>query len=323
MISPILDVVDLKIYFYTKHGIVRAVDGVELRVDNGDFIGVVGESGCGKSTVGLSFLRLVPPPGKIVEGEIRFRGEDLVKKNESEMRRTRGREIAMIFQDPTSSLNPVLTIGDQIGETLRLHRNMSKSEAETEAVSILKNVGIPNPEKMVHQYPHQYSGGMKQRAMIAMALSCNPKLLIADEPTTNLDATIQAQILALLEDIRRRLNTTIVIITHNIGVIAESCNRVAVMYAGKIVEVGEALTVFRGPAHPYTKALLDSIPQVGAAKELVSIPGSVPDLISPPSGCRFHPRCQYASTECMTETPELVNIGDNHSTACFNYKELQ
>jgi len=320
MSGTILAVDHLRTQYFTTHGVVRAVDDVHFKIQEGETYGLVGESGSGKSTVGLSIARLIPSPGQIVGGRILFQNEDLMEKSEGEMREVRGGKIAMIFQDPTNSLNPVFSIGSQIEEALRLHGNMDKREARMETIKILRKVGIPSPEKMTHQYPHQCSGGMRQRVMAAIALSCNAKLLIADEPTTNLDVTTQAQILHLLREIRRSFGTTILMITHNLGVIAEMCSEVAVMYAGKIVELGDTVTIFKRPMHPYTKALLDSVPRIDLeSKKLTPIPGSVPDLTSPIGGCSFHPRCKYATTRCQTEVPNLVRVEANHYFACLNY----
>ncbi len=318
MAEPLLKIQDLKTYFFIETGVVKAVDQLSMAVEKGDTFGVVGESGCGKSTVALSILRLVPVPGQIVGGNILFNNEDLLQKSESDMRKVRGRKISLIFQDPTDSLNPVFTIGSQISEVIRLHREMKNQSVKDEVVEVLKSVGIPSPETVLKHYPHEYSGGMRQRAMIAMALSCRPELLIADEPTTNLDVTIQAQILELLKNVKDQFKTTIMLITHNLGVIAEMCNRVAVMYAGKIVECSDVYTIFKDPLHPYTQALLQSIPRVDIERgKLSSIPGQVPDLVDVPEVCRFHDRCKYKMDVCEKRDPPLVKIGKDHMVSCF------
>jgi oligopeptide/dipeptide ABC transporter ATP-binding protein len=323
MREAILQINNLQTYYDTQHGVVKAVDDVSFEVFKEDFFGLVGESGCGKSTLGHSIPRLIRQPGRIVNGEIIFKNQNLLKKTETEMRDLRGSEISMIFQDPTNSLNPVFNIGGQIEESIILHRHLRKPEAKKEVIEVLRSVGIPDPERIVNQYPHEYSGGMKQRVMIAIALCCQPSLLIADEPTTNLDVTIQAQILDLLKLIRKIHETTMILITHNLGVVAETCERVGVMYAGKIVELGDTINIFKNPKHPYTIALLSAVPRIDIESEkLASIPGSVPDLISPPKGCNFCPRCKYSTTKCMNNTPKLENITEDHFVACYNYEAL-
>jgi len=319
----VLEVRGLKTQFFTRDGIVYAVDDVSFNVGEGETLGIVGESGCGKSVTSLSVMRLVPnPPGRIVAGEIRLatkRGmRDLVSLSEGEMRRIRGNEIAMIFQDPMTSLNPVYTIGNQLVEPLMLHLNLTKQEAEQRAVELLKRVGIPAAEDRINAYPHQFSGGMRQRVMIAMALACNPKLLIADEPTTALDVTIQAQILDLMAGLNRDFGTAIILITHDLGVVAEVCRRVIVMYAGKIVEEGSAKDLYGNPQHPYTMGLLRSVPRIGAnVKEpLVPIGGLPPDLLQPPSGCRFAPRCPRRRAKCA-EPPPLLETAPGQWAACW------
>jgi oligopeptide/dipeptide ABC transporter ATP-binding protein len=308
---PLLDVRDLRTYFRTESGVAKAVDGVSFHVNRGEVLGIVGESGCGKSVTSLSIMQLIPrPPGELVEGtSIRFKGEELVGVKESRMRDIRGNDIAMIFQEPMTSLNPVFTVGDQIGEALRLHRNVKKREARARAVEMLQLVGIPNPEERADVYPHQLSGGQRQRVMIAMALSCDPELLIADEPTTALDVTIQAQILELLADLRLRLGMAVILITHDLGVVAEVCDRVVVMYAGQVVEHGTVDQIFRDPRHPYTEGLLQAVPRLGMKKEsLAVIPGTVPPPTNWPIGCRFHARCPYGWDLCVKEAPPLLQI---------------
>lgn len=316
----LLQVRDLKTYFYTDAGVVRAVDGVSYDLKEGETLGLVGESGCGKSVSALSILRLIAnPPGKIVGGEIFFEGKDVLKISEEEIRNIRGNHIAMIFQEPMTSLNPVLTIGLQIGEALELHRNMNKKEAREEILRLLRMVGIPDPERRIGDYPHQFSGGMRQRVMIAMALSCNPKLLIADEPTTAVDVTIQAQLLEVVKELTSRLGTAVMLITHNLGVVARYVNRMAVMYAGRIVEQGPAAEVYAHPRHPYTIGLLASVPRLDKPRKerLVPIDGQPPNLILLPPGCSFMPRCSHRMEICSKERPELRPVGDGHFTACW------
>jgi len=320
IMSTLLQVKDLKTYFYTDAGIVKAVDGVSYALSEGETLGLVGESGCGKSVSALSILRLIAyPPGKIVGGEIFFEGKNILKASEEEIREIRGNQIAMIFQEPMTSLNPVLTIGLQIGEALELHRNMNKKEAREEILRLLKMVGIPDPERRIDDYPHQFSGGMRQRVMIAMALSCNPKLLIADEPTTAVDVTIQAQLLEVVKELTSRLGTAVILITHNLGVVARHVNRMAVMYAGRIVEQGPAAEVYAHPQHPYTIGLLASVPRLDQPRKerLVPIDGQPPNLISLPPGCSFVPRCSYRMEICSKERPELRSVADRHFTACW------
>ncbi len=317
----LLEVRDLKTYFYTEDGVVPAVDGVTFSVEKGETIGIVGESGCGKSVTSLSVMRLIPnPPGKIIDGEITFEGESILEKNEAQMRHIRGNEISMIFQEPMTSLNPVFTIGDQIMEAIILHQKVGKREARRKAIEMLKLVGIPSAERRIDEYPHQMSGGMRQRVMIAMALSCNPKLLIADEPTTALDVTIQAQILDLMLKLKQDLGTAIMLITHDLGVIAETVNKVVVMYAGKIVESADVVSIFKKPEHPYTLGLLGSIPKVNEDRErLQVIEGVVPNPFSMPAGCRFHPRCTFARDICKEEEPGLVDVEDGHQVRCWKF----
>ncbi|MDI6793859.1 MAG: ABC transporter ATP-binding protein [bacterium] len=317
--SEILEVEDLTTYFHLDEGIVRAVDEVSFTVDQGETLGIVGESGCGKSVTSLSIMRLIPtPPGRIEKGRIFFKGRDLLRLSEPEMRRIRGKEISMIFQEPVASLNPVFTVGSQISEAIRLHQGLSKGEAIEKAVEMLKLVGIPLPEERIRAYPHQLSGGMCQRVMIAMALSSHPSLLIADEPTTALDVTIQAQILELLTGLQRKLGMTIILITHDLGVIAETADRVMVMYAGWVVEHAPVLDIFEKPKHPYTLGLLRSMPRLGqTATRLPTIEGLVPNPAHLPSGCYFNPRCPYSSDLCRKEKPELRQVAEGHWIRCY------
>jgi peptide/nickel transport system ATP-binding protein len=325
---PLLEIEDLRTHFFTRDGVVRAVDGVSLHVGEGETLAVVGESGCGKSVTSLSILRLVPsPPGRIVSGAIRFAGRDLLALSEAEMRRIRGNEISMIFQEPMTSLNPVLTIGRQIGETLRLHQGLDARAALRRGVEMLRLVHIPEPERRVEQYPHELSGGMRQRVMIAMALACNPKLLIADEPTTALDVTIQAQILDLMRELKARIGAAIVLITHDLGVVAEMAARVVVMYAGRKVEEAPVEALFRAPRHPYTAGLLASVPKLGSsvtgeAQRLADIPGTVPSLREAIPGCPFAPRCFLATERCRVEMPPFEAKAPAHAAACHHSDRL-
>lgn len=316
----ILDVKDLRTYFYTQEGEVKAVDGLSYYVNRGESVGLVGESACGKSVSALSILRLIPyPPGIIVGGEIFFQGDDLLKSSEEDMRHIRGNRIAMIFQEPTTSLNPVLTVKRQISEALELHRGMDKETSFQETVRLLKLVGIPDAERRAGDYPFQFSGGMQQRIMIAMALSCDPALLIADEPTTSVDVTVQAQLLEIIAELRERLGTAVIIITHNLGVVARYVDRVNVMYAGRLVETAPTDELYARPKHPYTIGLLASVPRLDSErkKSLRIIKGLPPNLSRLPGGCAFHPRCDYAMDRCREETPVLEEIGENHMRACF------
>ncbi len=319
----LLDLRDLKTYFFTSDGLAKAVDGVSYQLHRGETLGVVGESGCGKSVTALSVLRLVPdPPGRIVGGEIMFEGTNLLKLSRAEMRRIRGNDIAMIFQEPMTSLNPVFTIGNQISEAIILHQGLSKRAALAKSIDMLKKVGVSVPERRVHEYPHQLSGGMRQRAMIAMALSCNPKLLIADEPTTALDVTIQAQILDLMFSLKEELGMAVMFITHNLGVVAETARRVVVMYSGKVVEEGPVVEIFKQPQHPYTQGLLGSLPRLeekatGKKVRLQEIVGIVPSPYNLPSGCKFHPRCPKAQAICREHEPPLEKVPGGHDSACF------
>jgi oligopeptide/dipeptide ABC transporter ATP-binding protein len=322
--EKLLEVNNLKTYFYTEDGVVPAVDGVSFYIKPGESLGVVGESGCGKSVTSVSILRLVPnPPGKIMEGsEILFEGKNLLDLPEKEMRKIRGNEISMIFQEPMTSLNPVLRIGDQLKEVLMLHQGMNSEQARAKGIEMLKLVGIPRPEKVIDDFPHSLSGGMRQRVMIAMALSCNPKLLIADEPTTALDVTVQAQILELMNKLKKELNSSVMLITHNLGVVAETCDRVIVMYAGKVVEEGDIYSIFEDPKHPYTVGLLNSIPSIDERNEkLEAIPGVVPNPLNMPKGCRFEPRCKKAMARCKEEQPEITVLGEERNVRCFLYNK--
>ena len=324
--ETLLEVNNLKTYFYTEDGVVKAVDGVDFTVGRGEVLGLVGESGCGKSVTSLSIMRLIGIPGKVVEGEIMFEGRDLLKLSESEMVHMRGNRISMVFQQPQSSLNPVFKVADQVGEVLQIHQNMGKEESWNRAVELLRLVGIPDPESKAHSFPHEMSGGQAQRVMIAMALALNPQLLIADEPTTALDVTIQAQILDLLRDLRERMDTAVILITHDLGVISEMADRVAVMYAGRIVEQTDVRTLFREPMHPYTQGLMASIPVLGTVKDKLDvIPGSVPNLVNLPPGCQFAPRCrsrmQYQLKICTEIEPELEPVGTGHIARCWLYQD--
>jgi peptide/nickel transport system ATP-binding protein/oligopeptide transport system ATP-binding protein len=318
----ILDVQDLKTYFFTEAGTVKALDGVSFSVEQGSTLGLVGESGSGKSVTVQSVLRIIPKPGKIVQGKILFEGEDLVNKKEDEMRRYRGKKISLIFQDPTSSLNPLFTIGNQLADIVVAHNKMKKSEAIEHVIKTLKIARLPDPEEAATRYPHQFSGGMKQRICIARALLLNPQLLFADEPTTNLDVTIQAQIIKLLKDLQREVGMTLVMITHDMGIVTEICKNVVVLYGGHVMEIGDINTIFEKP-HPYTEALLKAVPRLDETKKLISIPGNIPNLITPPSGCVFHPRCQYAMDACKVGVPPLEEVGDRHKIACIRWREIQ
>ena len=325
--ETLLEVRNLKTYFYTEDGVVKAVDGVDFSVKRGEVMGLVGESGCGKSVTSLSIMRLVGMPGKVIDGEIVFDGKNILTLPESEMVHIRGNRISMIFQQPQSSLNPVFKVGDQIAEVLDIHQALGKKAGWDRAIELLRMVGIPDADRRAHAYPHELSGGMAQRVMIAMALACVPELLIADEPTTALDVTIQAQILDLMRDLRDKVNASILFITHDLGVVAEMCERVAVMYAGQIVEQTDVRTLFAEPRHPYTQGLIGSIPVLGIIKETLDvIPGNVPNLINLPPGCRFAPRCrlrvEHNLTVCTDQMPELGPIGDEgHLVRCWLYHD--
>jgi len=316
-----LEVQGLKTHFRTEEGIVKAVDGVDLALESGKTLGIVGESGCGKSITALSLMRLVSPPGEIVEGRILLKGENILEKTEGEMRRLRGNDISMIFQEPMTSLNPILEVGEQIAEAVRIHQKLGKRDAWKKAVEMLKLVGIPSPEKRATQYPYELSGGMRQRVMIAIALACNPQLLIADEPTTALDVTIQAQILELLKNLQRELGTAVVMITHDLGVVAETCDDVVVMYAGKVVEQADVFTLFESPKHPYTIGLMQSIPRPEQQhQELTPIRGTVPSPYDMPNGCSFAPRCPFAKEMCNDAQPDLID-SENGKVRCWMYTD--
>ena len=326
--QPLLAVKNLKTYFYTEDGIVRAVDGVDFDVYPGEVLGLVGESGCGKSVTSLSIMRLVSKPGRVNGGEILLNGEDLLNLKEEEMVKIRGNRVSMIFQQPQTALNPVFKVGDQLSEVLNVHQDLGKDAGWNRAVALLKMVGVPDPERRAHAYPHELSGGMAQRVMIAMALACVPELLIADEPTTALDVTIQAQILDLMRDLRRDMGTSVILITHDLGVVAEMADRVAVMYAGEIVEQADVTSLFDEPMHPYTQGLIGSIPILGEIKEKLDvIPGSVPNLVNLPPGCRFAPRCQarvkYGLEICTKTEPELNEAKANHLVRCWLYQNAE
>jgi peptide/nickel transport system ATP-binding protein len=324
MHERLLEIRGLKTHFKTDDGVVRAVDGVDLTIDRGETLGVVGESGCGKTVTAMTVLKLIQiPPGRIVEGSILWQGRDLVPLDADAMRRIRSKEIAIIFQEPMTSLNPVYTVGQQIAEVIRLHEGLNRRDAMDRAVEMLRLVHIPTPERRVRDYPHQFSGGMRQRVMIAMALSCNPKLLIADEPTTALDVTIQAQILDLLDEMKSRLGMSIMLITHAMGVVAETAQRVVVMYAGRVVEEATVERLFANPLHPYTQGLIRSIPRIdkdaGKKVRLEAIGGMVPSLIDPPPGCRFAPRCKRVTQACTESVPEIHEVEARHKVACILY----
>ncbi|MBI4633368.1 MAG: ABC transporter ATP-binding protein [Deltaproteobacteria bacterium] len=321
---PILEVKNLRTHFYTKRGAVKAVDGIDVSLNQGDTLGIVGESGCGKTVLALSIMRLIAsPPGRIVSGEILFNGVDLLRLSGEEMRARRGRDISMIFQEPMTSLNPVLRVGDQIAETISLHQHLPRKDALDRAVAMLKLAGLPSFERRIRDYPHQMSGGMRQRVMIAMALSCNPRLMLADEPTTALDVTIQAQIMELISALKEETGTSVIIITHDLGVIAEAAQFVAVMYAGRIVEYAPAAVLFAMPLHPYTRGLMNSIPRIdrdyGRDDYLEAIPGAVPALNDLPAGCPFHDRCPWVMETCRVNEPVLTEESHGHQVRCWKY----
>ena len=320
---PLLEVRNLTVHFLTEEGVIRAVESVSFEIFPGEILGLVGESGCGKSVTGLSLLKLIPiPPGRIVSGDILFDGRNLLNLEEKEMEKVRGNDISMIFQEPMTSLNPVFTIGDQIVEAILLHQGLDKTEARRRAIEMLARVKIPSPEKLIDSYPHQLSGGMRQRAMIAMALSCQPKLLIADEPTTALDVTIQAEVLQLLKEIQQEMGMSVMLITHDLGVISEIADRVAVMYAGRVFEYGPLEAVFGKMRNPYTHGLMNSIPQLTEKKNrLNAIPGQVPDAMRLPAGCKFHPRCYLMIEDCKKEEPRLFQVNGDHFSRCIRWKE--
>jgi peptide/nickel transport system ATP-binding protein len=322
MTETLLKIDGLKTYFFTEAGIVKAIDDISFEVRLGESLGLVGESGSGKTVTAFSVLGIVPKPGKIVGGKIEFRGENLVGKTEKQMIPLRGTEMSIIFQDPSSSLNPLYKVETQLKDVLLAHKKMTKEECHKRIVELLTLVGIPDPEIRMHEYPHQFSGGMKQRVAIARALALQPKLLFADEPTTALDVTIQAQVLDLLEDLKQKMGMSLVMITHDMGIIAKMTTRVVVMYAGRVCEIAKTEELYENPRHPYTAVLLAAIPRLDKKKTLRIIPGNIPNLIEPPSGCRFHPRCEYADASCEKEQPTLEEVGPDHFVACYHWKEL-
>jgi len=324
MSEILLRVRDLKTYFFTSLGLVKAVDGVSFKIHKGEVLGLIGESGSGKSVTALSIMNLIPsPPGKIVDGQVLLDDFDLLQTKESEMWKIRGKRIAMSFQDPMTYLNPVHRIGDQIAEAIIIHQKLRKSEAFEKAIEIMELVQIPDAPQKARDYPHMLSGGMRQRVLLAMALSCNPELIIADEPTTALDVIVQANILDLLKDLKLKLNLSMLLISHDLGVVARLADRVAIMYAGRIMEYGEITTIFDSPKNPYTIGLLDSLPRIEEDQEkLISIPGDIPDMINPPSGCRFNPRCSHAISRCREEVPSLIEYKKDHLVACFQINKF-
>jgi oligopeptide transport system ATP-binding protein len=321
--NSLLEIRDLKTYFFTEAGVVKAVDGANVDVRPKETVGLVGESGSGKTVTALSALRIIPRPGRIVTGSIKFDGEDVLAKSEEEMRQLRGPKMAMVFQDPSSSLNPLYTVEKQLSDILMLHRKLSKKEASQRAEYLLELVGIQDPRTRLKAYPHELSGGMKQRVAIARALSCEPSLLFADEPTTNLDVTVQAQVLELMKKLQRDLGMSMVMITHDMGIIADMTERVTIMYAGRVMEAADTKTIFHEPKHPYTEALLAAVPRVDQRKLLEVIPGNIPNLIEPPPGCVFNPRCKYAKQVCIDAAPPLEEVGKNHWAACHRWKEIK
>ncbi len=322
MSEALLSINQLKTYFFTEAGIVKAVDGVGFDIKKGETLGLVGESGSGKTVTALSVLQIVPIPGKIVGGEILWEGENLLRKKEKEMREFRGKKIAMVFQDPTSSLNPIFSIERQLTEIVMHHEKADKKKARDRVLEVLRLVGIPEAERRLAEYPHQFSGGMKQRVAVARALLLKPDLLFADEPTTNLDVTIQGQVLDLMKDLKQKLGMAMVLITHDMGIVASMADRVVVLYAGQVCEIAPTKELFRRPMNPYTRALLESVPRLDVRKTLEIIPGNVPNLITPPSGCRFHPRCKYAFDKCSQDPPVLEEVGPQHFVACYAWRKL-
>lgn len=321
--TPMLEVRDLETQFFTRKGVARVLDRLSFSIGKGEIVGLVGESGSGKSVTGFSIVNLIKSPGKIVAGEILFEGRDLTRLSEDQMRDIRGKDIAMIFQNPRGSLNPVLTVGDQLGQVLKYRQGMNKKQAQERATELLRLVHIPEPERRLKAYPHQLSGGMAQRVMIAMAISCSPHLLIADEPTTGLDVTIEYQIIQLLKEMRDLTGTSVIAITHDLNMAAEVCDRIMVMYAGKVVEQAPVLQFFTKPSHPYTLGLLASRPSLSGGDEIPTIPGNVPDLIHRPTGCAFHPRCRWATQECISIEPLPREVGPGHTAACHHLEEVQ
>jgi len=322
LVDSLLEIRDLKTYFFTEAGVVKAVENATVDVKPKETVGLVGESGSGKTVTALSALRIIPRPGRIVGGSIKFEGTDVLAMSDDEMRKLRGPKMAMVFQDPSSSLNPVYTVEKQLSDILTLHRNLTKKEASERAQYLLELVGIPEPHTRLKAYPHELSGGMKQRIAIARALSCEPTLLFADEPTTNLDVTVQAQVLELMKKLQRDLGMSMVMITHDMGIIADMTERVTIMYAGRVMEAADTKTMFHDPKHPYTEALLAAVPRVDQRKILEVIPGNIPNLIEPPSGCVFHPRCKYAKQICTVAAPPLEEADKAHLVACVQWKEL-
>jgi oligopeptide/dipeptide ABC transporter ATP-binding protein len=321
--DTLLQVEDLKTYFFTEAGVVKAVDGVSFEVTRGEPLGLVGESGSGKTITALSVLGVIPRPGKIISGKIIFDGQNLVGKSDKELRTIRGRKIGYVSQDPNSSLDPLFSVESQLAEVIQAHEKMSKDEAKERVLKLLNLVRIPEPEARMGAYPHELSGGMRQRIAIARALAASPDMLIADEPTTNLDVTIQAQVLELLKSLERDLGMTLILITHDMGIVAEMTRRVVVLYAGRVAEVADTASIYTNPKHPYTRALLQSVPRIDRKRNLVPIPGNIPNLITPPSGCRFHPRCSYMISKCEGEVPALEPCGDGRQVACYRWKELK
>jgi len=322
MSETLLKIEGLKTHFFTEAGVVKAVDDVSFDVRKGESLGLVGESGSGKTVTALSVLRIVPKPGRIVQGKIWFKDQDLVLKSERQMQPIRGSEVAMIFQDPSSSLNPLYKVETQLKDVLLAHQKLTKDEAHQKIIDLLTTVGIPDPEIRMREFPHQFSGGMKQRVAIARALALQPTLLFADEPTTALDVTIQAQVLELLEDLKRKMGMSLVMITHDMGIIAKMTTRVVVMYAGNVCEIARTEDLYERPRHPYTALLLAAVPRLDRRKTLSLIPGNIPNLIEPPTGCRFHPRCKYATDRCAEETPQLEQVDTDHYVACYHWNDL-
>jgi peptide/nickel transport system ATP-binding protein len=322
MPDTLLKIEGLKTYFYTEAGIVKAVDNVSFEIRKGESLGLVGESGSGKTVTALSVLRIIPKPGRIVDGKILFKDKNLLDLNEKEMQHVRGTEIAIIFQDPSSSLNPVYTVETQLRDILTAHESLSKEECKKRILELLNLVGIPEAEIRMREFPHQFSGGMKQRVAIARALALHPTLLFADEPTTSLDVTIQAQVLDLLENLKQEMNMALVMITHDMGIIAKMTTRVVVMYAGNVCEIAKTEDLFEQPLHPYTALLLAAVPRLDMRKTLKVIPGNIPNLIEPPAGCRFHPRCKYATEKCTQTPPDLIEVSPDHFVACHNWNDI-
>jgi oligopeptide/dipeptide ABC transporter ATP-binding protein len=323
MTETILNIEGLKTYFFTEAGIVKAVDNISFNLRKGESLGLVGESGSGKTVTALSVLRVVPKPGRTIDGKVEFNGEDLLEKTEKEMQRIRGSAIAITFQDPSSSLDPVYNVETQLSDVIMAHETVSKTEARKKVIELLEVVGIPEAETRMREYPHQFSGGMKQRVAIARALACEPTLLFADEPTTNLDVTIQAQVLNLLNDLKKKFGMSLVMITHDMGIIAEMTTRTVVLYAGRVCEIAKTYDLFERPRHPYTEALLAAVPRLDMRKTLRVIPGNIPNLIEPPSGCRFHPRCDYAKQICKEDVPVLEEIEPGHFVACHEWRNIR